>query len=113
MPKSLNARVQMTGTEMDLSSGPDDMRNSAFPGGTVQMVGSEASLVHQTTPMGVFDKHISGGTQDWIGSTVDLNRAPHRGWESYPTPTSDGSDNSMSTKSSYPGGGAGGMRIKE
>ncbi len=114
MPKANTNRVEMVGDEMDLNKGPDDMRQSAFPGGTVQMVGSEAMMVHQTTPMGQFDKHVRGGTQEWTGSTVDLNQTPHRGWDSYPTPISDNSTASESSKSGYPGGGSGGsMRIKE
>ncbi len=113
MPKANMNRVEMIGSEMDLQRGPDDMRQSAFPGGTVQMTGSEAVMVHQTTPMGEFDKHVRGGTTEWIGSQVDLNKTPQRGWTSYPTPISQNTENPQGTGSSYPGSGSGSMRIKE
>lgn len=110
MPKRDSNRVQMIGSEAELQNGPDDMRQSAFPGGTVQMVGSEAMMVHRTTPMGEFDKHVRGGTEEWIGSKTEMNKTPRRGWESYPTPISRNSEASESTESSFPGSGPKRMR---
>lgn len=101
-----NSKIQMVGSEQELSKGPDDMRQSAFPGGMVQMTGSDASLSRRTTPMGVFDKHISGGMTQTFATTVDLNRTAHRGWDSYDTPMSDNSETPDSSMSGFPSGGS-------
>ncbi len=98
-------RVQMVGSESELQKGPLDMRQSAFPGGTVQMTGSEASLSKSTTPMGQFDKHVRGGSMQMTGSGAEVNRTPERGWESYQTPISENSEPSQNSISGYPRGG--------
>lgn len=98
-------RIQMVGSEADLQNGPDDMRQSAFPGGTVQFTGSEASLSRRTTPMGVFDKGVRGGMVEMTGSGAEVNRKPIRGWESYETPISQNSQNPENTDSGYPRSG--------
>src|SRR4051812_10687846 len=95
-------RIEMVGSEARLEKGPGDMRQSAFPGGTVEMTGSEASLSHATTPMGVFDKGVRGGRVEMTGSQTEMNRTPHRGWESYPPPGSENSEAPQETISSYP-----------
>ena len=100
-----NNRIQMVGSESDLQNGPDDMRQSAFPGGTVEFTGSEASLSRRTTPMGVFDKGVRGGMVEMTGSGAEVNRTPVRGWESYETPISQNSQNSENTGSGYPRAG--------
>lgn len=100
-------RIQMVGSEADTTPGsPNDMRQSAFPGGTVQFTGSEAGLSKRTTPMGEFDKGIRGGKVEMIGSETELNRTPVRGWESYETPVSRNSENSNTGNSGYPRGGS-------
>lgn len=98
-------RIQMVGSEADLQNGPDDMRQSAFSGGTVQFTGSEASLSRRTTPMGVFDKGVRGGMVEMTGSGAEVNRTPIRGWESYETPISQNSQNPEKTDSGYPRSG--------
>jgi hypothetical protein len=100
-------RVQMVGSEADLMNGPDDMRNSAFSGGEVQMVGSEAVISRRTTPMGSFDGEYSknigkSGSLEIIGSEVEFNRTPVRGFESYPTPISQNSETPGESISGYP-----------
>ena len=102
MPNRESNRVQMIGSEAELQNGPDDMRQSAFPGGTVQMIGSEAVMVHRTTPMGEFDKHVRGGREEWTGSMTEMNRTPRRGWDSWPTPISENSEPPESSISGYP-----------
>lgn len=94
-------RIQFVGSEADLQSGPDDMRNDNFPGGMVEFVGSEAELSRKTDPMGVFDKHVRGGTVQFIGSEAECNRTPRRGWQSYTTPISQNSDTPEASVSSY------------
>lgn len=97
-------RVQMIGSEAATTPGsPNDMRQSAFPGGVLEMIGSEAEIVHKTTPMGVFDKHVRGGREEWIGSMTEDDRTPRRSWQSYPSPFSDNSEGSQAVTSSYPG----------
>lgn len=99
-------RIQMIGSEADTTPGsPNDMRQSAFPGGTVEFTGSEASLSRRTTPMGVFDKGVRGGSMEMIGSGAECNRTPHRGWESFDTPISENSEASNSSVSGYPRSG--------
>ena len=97
-----NDRVQMVGSEADLMKGPDDMRQSAFAGGMLEMIGSEASLSKRTTPMGEFDKHVRGGREEWTGSMTEMNRTPRRGWDSWPTPISENSEPPESSISGYP-----------
>lgn len=96
----------MIGSEAATTPGsPNDMRQSAFPGGTLEMIGSEADLVHKTTPMGQFDKHVRGGRQEWIGSEAELDHTPRPSWQSYPSPFSENSTGSHDVASSYPGSG--------
>lgn len=99
------ANIQMTGSAMDLSKGPRDMISTAFGGGSVQMTGSESDLSHETDPMGVFNKGVRGGKTQTFAGTVDLDRTPRRGWESYDTPISDNTMEPQSGTSSYPRGG--------
>ncbi len=106
MAEKATKRVEMIGTEADLQrSSPLDMRQSAFPGGTLEMTGSEAGLSRSTTPMGVFDKGVRGGKVEMIGSECDLNRAPHRGFESYSTPTSENTKAPQESISGWPRSG--------
>lgn len=99
-------RIQMIGSEADTTPGsPNDMRQSAFPGGTVEFTGSEASLSRRTTPMGVFDKGVRGGMVEMTGSGAEVNRTPQRGWESYETPISENSQQPGSSVSGYPRSG--------
>lgn len=98
-------KVQMTGSEAELSRGPRDMRQSAFPGGMLEMTGSEAELSKSTTPMGEFDKHVRGGTVEMTGSEALVNRTPRRGRDSWDTPISDNTQNPDSTESGYPRSG--------
>jgi hypothetical protein len=100
------AKIQLIGTGMDLSDGPEDMISTAFGGGTVQMTGSESDLSRATDPMGVFNKGVRGGkVQDENTGMVDLNRTPHRGWNSYNTPISENSKNAGEVTSNYPSAG--------
>jgi|ERR1700722_1142857 len=99
-------RIQFIGTEAALDkNGPLDMRQSAFPGGTLEMIGTEARLVHKTTPMGEFDKHVRGGMEEWIGSQASLDRTPRRTWQSYESPFSSNSEGVQGDESSFPGTG--------
>jgi hypothetical protein len=96
-------RIQMIGSEADTTPGsPNDMRQSAFRGGTVQFTGSEAELSKRTTPMGEFDKHVRGGRLEMIGSGAECNRTPRRGWDSYETPLSQNSEEETNRVSGYP-----------
>ena len=99
-------RIQMIGSEADTTPGsPNDMRQSAFSGGTVEFTGSEAMLSKRTTPMGVFDKGVRGGTVEMTGSGAEMNRTPVMGWESYETPISENSEAASASVSGYPRGG--------
>tara|TARA_R110000868_G_scaffold58624_2_gene180835 strand:+ start:9967 stop:10290 length:324 start_codon:yes stop_codon:yes gene_type:complete len=99
-------KIQLIGTGMDLSDGPEDMISTAFGGGTVQMTGSESDLSRTTDPMGVFNTGVRGGkVQAENASMVDLDRTPHRGWDSYSTPISENSKNPDGSTSSYPNAG--------
>ena len=99
-------RVQMIGSEAGMNTGgPHDMRQSAFPGGMAQIIGSEADLVHKTTPMGEFDKHVRGGREQFVGSMTEMNETPYRGWQSYPAPLSMNSQNPEADESGFPGSG--------
>ncbi len=101
------AKIQLIGTGMDLSNGPDDMISTAFGGGDVQFVGGMADLGHETQPQGIFDKGISGGRVQMANTTMtDLSREPRRSWESYDTPISSNSQNASSPVSGYPSGGS-------
>lgn len=100
-------RIQMVGSEAELEKGPRDMRNIAFTGGMVEMVGSEAEMPHRTQPQGQFDKGVRGGKVEMIGSEVVFNRTPVRGWESYSTPISDNSETPQSSVSGFPSAGRG------
>jgi len=94
--------VQIVGSQADLDKSPHNQVLDSFAGGTVQMIGSEAELSHKTTPMGEFNKGIKGGRVDMVGSMTELNRAEHRGYESWETPLADASYNPTGTKNSYP-----------
>ncbi len=96
------SKVQMTGSEADLSKGPRDMRADAFLGGTVEMIGSESDLSRRTTPMQEFNKGVRGGKTEMIGSEADLSYKPQRGWNSYSTPISENTLESEQVASSYP-----------
>lgn len=109
-PKSQPKRIEFVGSQAELQRGPNDMRQSAFPGGTVQMIGSEAVMAHKTTPMGEFDKHVRGGEQEWTGSRAELDRTPRRSWQSFDSPFSVNSESSQDTGSSFPGSGPTKMR---
>ena len=92
---------------MDLSDGPEDMISTAFGGGTVQMTGTESDLSRSTDPMGVFNKGVRGGkVQNENTGMVDLDRTPHRGWNSSNTPISENSKTPGESISSYPSGGS-------
>ena len=100
-------RIQMIGSEADTTkNSPLDERNIAFVGGTVQMVGSEAEMPRRTQPMGQFDKHVRGGSLEMVGSEVEgMFRSPQRGWDSYPTPIAETSQEAQDVTSSYPSPG--------
>lgn len=99
-------RIQMIGSEADTDkNSPRDMRNIAFQGGMVEMVGSEAEMPRGTVPQGEFDKHVRGGRLEMTGSEAPLSRTPSRGWESYPTPISDNSETPQARVSSFPSRG--------
>lgn len=97
-------KVTMIGDEMDLKGGPMDMRQDSFSHGTIQETGSQADLNAGTTPLGVFDKHVrdGGGKLTMIGDEMEMDRTPHRGWESASTPISKNSLGVDSKQSSYP-----------
>jgi hypothetical protein len=101
-----NSRIEMLGDQVDLKGGPRDMRPDAFSGGEIDMDASEANLSRRTDPMGrfdgIYDKHVAGGKIEITGSQVPLKETPHRGWDSYETPMSDGSQASESRVSGWP-----------
>ena len=107
--KTNRERIQMVGTEMDLSEGsPLNMIADRFAGGTEQMIGSEVNLSQRTDPMGSFEgayaKHVRGGRVDMIGQEEPtmVTRTPRRGWDSYETPISTNSEGAEARTSSYP-----------
>lgn len=102
-----NDRIQMVGSEADTTkNSPLDERNIAFTGGMVEMVGSEAEMPRRTQPMGRFDKHVRGGTVEMVGSEVEgMFDRPQRGWDSYPTPIAQTSEQPQDAVSSFPSPG--------
>jgi hypothetical protein len=101
-----DSRIDMTGTEMDLKSGPRDMRTDTFTGGEVQMDATMANISKRTDPMGRFDgaydKHVAGGKVEMQDEGVPLHQKPNRGWDSYETPMSTNSEGVDSRSSGYP-----------
>lgn len=94
--------IQKVGTDMDLKQGPLNVVQKGFEHGRVQMTGSAAELSRRTTPMGEFDKHISGGTMEMMADKeCTVSRTPRRGFESYNTAMSDNSQTPDSNKSSF------------
>jgi hypothetical protein len=93
---------QIIGSEMDLSMGPKDMRSDAFEGGRVQFVGDMMNLPRRTTPMADYGVGTPQGKVEMLGSEVNLNSTPRRGWDSYETPISKNSGGADHMQSGYP-----------
>lgn len=83
------AEFQDIGDKQSLSKGPRNYTRSKFSGGQKQDIGDHVPMSPKPVPLQSGNKHVKGGAYQDIGTSVNLSKAPQRGWNSAPTPMSD------------------------